>query len=96
MTSYSLEFHALALKEWGRLDPTIQLQFKTQLAKRLIQPHVPSAKLHGDLNNTYKIKLRRVGCRLVYEVIEQRLVVYVIALGKRAQGDVYSVAKVRR
>lgn len=96
MTSYSLEFHALALKEWRRLDPTLQQQFKTQLAKRLIQPHVPSAKLHGDLNNAYKIKLRRTGYRLVYEVIEQRLVVYVIALGKRAEGNVYSAARVRR
>ena len=96
MTNYSLEFHPLALKEWRRLDPTLQQQFKTQLAKRLLQPHVPSAKLHGDLHNTYKIKLRRLGYRLVYEVIENRLVVYVIAMGKRAEDNVYAVASVRR
>ena len=30
---------------------------KKKLAKRLQAPHVPSAKLHGDLKNTYKIKL---------------------------------------
>ena len=96
MTSYSLAFHTLALKDWRRLDATLQQQFKIQLAKRLVQPHVPSAKLHGELKNTYKFKLRRAGYRLVYEVIEQRLVVYVIAVGKRAEENVYPSAVIRR
>ena len=95
MTSYSLEFHPLALKEWRQLDRTVQLQFKTQLSKRLVQPHVPSARLHGELKNTYKIKLQRLGYRLVYEVIEKRLVVYVIAIGKRSLNAAYTKASDR-
>jgi mRNA interferase RelE/StbE len=95
LTSYSLEFHPLALKEWHHLDRTVQLQFKTQLRKRLIQPHVPSARLHGELKNTYKIKLQRLGYRLVYEVIEKRLVVYVIAVGKRSHDAAYTKANDR-
>ena len=73
-----------------------QQQFKKQLAKRLVQPHVPSAKLHGALQNTYKIKLRRAGYRLVYEVIDRRLVVYVIAIGKRSHASAYLSASKRR
>ncbi|NDE25899.1 MAG: type II toxin-antitoxin system mRNA interferase toxin, RelE/StbE family, partial [Betaproteobacteria bacterium] len=46
----------------------------------------------GDLQNTYKIKLRDVGYRLVYEVIDQQLLVMVIAVGKRDHNEVYQSA----
>ena len=92
MKTYELEFHEAALKEWRRLDPSIQAQLKKQLAKRLQAPHVPSARLHGELKNTYKIKLRDAGYRLVYEVIDQRLVVLVIAIGRRDHDAAYLLA----
>jgi len=96
LLTYELEFDVDALKEWQKLDGSIRAQFKKQLAKRLLAPHVPSAKLHGDLQNTYKIKLRDVGYRLVYEVIELRLVVVVIAVGRRDHDEVYLLASQRR
>ncbi|MEI6550128.1 MAG: type II toxin-antitoxin system RelE/ParE family toxin [Betaproteobacteria bacterium] len=89
MRTYSLEFHELALKEWKKLDGSIKAQFQNALSKRLKTPHVPSARLRGDLQNTYKIKLRDVGYRLVYEVIDQKLVVMVIAIGKRDHNEAY-------
>jgi mRNA interferase RelE/StbE len=60
LKTYNLEFHELALKEWNKLDGSIKAQFRNALSKRLKAPHVPSAKLHGELQNTYKIKLRDV------------------------------------
>ena len=96
MKSFNLEFHTLALKEWQKLDNSVKEQFKKQLQKRLINPRVASAKLHGDLENFYKIKLRTVGYRLVYEVIDLKLVVLVIAVGKRNQDEVYKKASVRK
>jgi len=95
LKTYELEFHELALKEWRKLDGSIQTLFKKQLAKRLQAPHVPSARLHGDLQNTYKIKLRDAGYRLVYEVIDHRLVVMVIAVGRRDHDAVYLQASRR-
>lgn len=89
MKTYELEFHELALKEWKRLDGSIKAQLHKALTKRLQAPHVPSARLRGDLQNTYKIKLRDTGYRLVYEVIDHRLVVWVIAIGRRDQDEVY-------
>lgn len=38
---------------------------------------------------TYKIKLRTVGYRLTYEVIDNELLVYVLAVGKRDKKAVY-------
>jgi len=96
LRSFNLEFHALALKEWQKLDNSIKEQFKKQLHKRLINPRVASAKLHGDLDNFYKIKLRAVGYRLVYEVIDHKLIVLVIAIGKRDQDAVYRNADNRK
>jgi mRNA interferase RelE/StbE len=96
LKSFNLEFHTLALKEWQKLDNSIKEQFKKQLQKRLLNPRVSSAKLHGDLDDFYKIKLRTIGYRLVYEVIDHRLVVLVIAVGKRNQDAVYRKAESRK
>jgi len=95
LKTYNLEFHELALKEWKKLDGSIKTQFRNALTKRLKAPHVPSAKLHGELQNTYKIKLRDAGYRLVYEVIDQKLVVMVIAIGRRDHNEAY-VSAVKR
>jgi mRNA interferase RelE/StbE len=96
LKSFNLEFHVLALKEWQKIDNSVKEQFKKQLQKRLINPRVASAKLHGELDNFYKIKLRTVGYRLVYEVIDHKLVVLVIAIGKRNQDAVYRKAVSRK
>jgi mRNA interferase RelE/StbE len=91
---YELAFVESALKEWRKLAPPIREQFKGKLGERLRHPHVASARLHG-LPNCYKIKLRAVGYRLVYQVDDGVLLVTVIAVGKRDKGLVYSAAKGR-
>ena len=96
MKTYELEFDVDALKEWHKLDGSIRAQFKKQLAKRLQTPHIPSAKLHGDLQNTYKIKHRDEWYRQVYEVIDLRLVIVVVAVGRRDHDEVYLMASKRR
>jgi len=92
--NYKLKFLPTALKEWQKLDNSIKLQFKKKLAERLNEPHVPSSKLSG-FENHYKIKLRTIGYRLVYEVIDNELLVLVIAIGKRDKYTVYKKAKKR-
>ena len=92
--TYKLRFRVEAKKEWDGLGATIRSQFKKKLAERLDNPHVPSARLHGS-QNRYKIKLRAVGYRLVYEVREAELVVSVIAVGKRERNAVYRDAAQR-
>ena len=94
MKTYELEFLEDALKEWHKLDGTIREQFKKKLEERLQNPHVPSARLSG-MPHCYKIKLRELGYRLVYQVIDQEVVVVVVAVGKRERSLVYEIA-VRR
>ncbi|WP_300394884.1 type II toxin-antitoxin system mRNA interferase toxin, RelE/StbE family [uncultured Psychrobacter sp.] len=93
--TYSLEFHPLALKEWKKLAPSIQQQFKKKLQQRLANPRVLVSKLSGH-SDTYKIKLRTVGYRLVYSVKDDVVVVYVLAVGKRENNKVYESLAVRQ
>ncbi|MBF0349406.1 MAG: type II toxin-antitoxin system RelE/ParE family toxin [SAR324 cluster bacterium] len=92
--SYKLHFLPTALKEWKKLDSNIQLQLKKKLEERLENPHVSASRLSG-FSNHYKIKLKSSGYRLVYEVIENELVVLVIAIGKREGNKVYEIARTR-
>lgn len=92
--SYKLKFLPTALREWKKLDNSIQLQFKKKLKDRLGSPHVVSSLLSG-FENHYKIKLRASGYRLVYEVIDEEICVLVIAIGKRDKNQVYKMAKKR-
>ncbi len=92
--SYKLAFHPDALAEWRKLDATVSEQFKRKLAERLQNPRVAAAKLVGH-KDRYKIKLRSVGYRLVYEVRDAVLLVIVVAVGKRERNAVYRVAAKR-
>lgn len=92
--SFDLEFLEEALVEWKRLDGSVRNQFKKKLAERLTEPRIPSAKLFGHPDR-YKIKLRTIGYRLIYEVLDKRLIVLVIAVGRRDRNAVYRAAEKR-
>jgi mRNA interferase RelE/StbE len=90
---YVLDFHPVALKEWQNLDNSIRQKFKAKLKERMQNPCILSAKIE---KNRYKIKLRGVGYRLVYEVRDNELVIVVIAVGKRELSEVYRLADNRK
>ena len=92
--SYKLKFHPQALKEWKKLGHTLREQFKKKLGERLENSEVAASRLIG-FENHYKIKLRTSGYRLVYEVINDELLVTVIAVGKRDRLDMYKSARKR-
>ena len=92
--TYELLFHPDALDEWGKLDKPVREQFKQKLVERLHNPHVPASKLSGQ-KNRYKIKLRSMGYRLVYDVVDTQLIVTVVAVGKRERNAVYKAAASR-
>ena len=93
--SYKLKFIPTALKEWKKLDNSVQKQFKKKLQERLEDPFVQSNHLSG-FENHYKIKLKASGYRLVYEVIDEELYILVIAIGKRSKNSVYKKAHKRK
>jgi len=91
-TRYRLKFLPDALAEWSALDGSVKEVLKKLLKKRLEQPRLPGAELHGDLRDCYKIKLLKQGYRLVYQVEDDVLVVLVLAVAKREDMAVYRAA----
>ncbi|WP_019867296.1 type II toxin-antitoxin system RelE family toxin [Methylovulum miyakonense] len=92
--SFKLRFKEQAWQEWHDLAPSIREQFAKKLHTLKENPRIESARLSG-LKNCYKIKLRKAGFRLVYEVRDQELVILVVAIGKRERNAVYKTAAKR-
>lgn len=60
----------------------------------LQNPHIIANRLSGG-QHLYKIKLRSAGYRLVYQVEDDKVMVFVIAVGKREKNAVYDTAEER-
>lgn len=92
--TYSLEFDARALKEWQKLGDTVRQQLKKKLAEVLLNPRIEANRLHS-LPDCYKIKPRNSGYRLVYQVIDHEVVVFVVAVDRREREQAYRKAAER-
>lgn len=92
--SFKLRFKEQALDEWHSLDPTVREQFAKKLHAIKANPRIESARLSG-LKDCYKIKLRKAGYRLVYEVRDQEVIILIVAIGKRERNAVYKSAAKR-
>ena len=80
--SYNIQFLPQAKKEWDKLDSSLKEYFKKKLKKIQVNPCVQANALR-NMTNCYKIKLRGAGYRLVYEVDEGIITVYVISVGEK-------------
>ncbi|RRE43531.1 type II toxin-antitoxin system RelE/ParE family toxin [Klebsiella pneumoniae] len=90
--TYELEFDPRAWREWqkpARRSKTVQ----NKLQQIVQNPRIESTGL-SDLPDCYKIKLKASGYRLVYQVRDSVVVVYVIAIGKE-KAAVYHQANKR-
>lgn len=80
--SYELEFTKTALKKFDKLNPQIAEQFIRKLEAILENPKIPKNKLRGSVD-LYKVKLRSAGYRLVYKIIDDKVVVLVLDVDRR-------------
>lgn len=92
---YRLQFVPSSLADWKTLDESVKETFRKLIKKRLENPYVPGSELHGALNGCYKIKLRKLGFRLVYMIEDDALIVMVLAVDRRQDNVVYQSAMER-
>jgi len=95
---YDFEFHPEAQKELQKLNRSIQILFTKKLKQILNAPEL-GIKL-GNKNNLKLTGLRKIYFnnkkhRIVYEIIEEKVIIYIIAVGKREEMDVYKKADAR-
>lgn len=75
-------------KEWEKLNHSIKLQFIKKLQKLISNPKIEANRLHGGLSDCYKIKLKRAGYRLIYQVIDDKVILLIWSVDKRENDDV--------
>ncbi|MBZ2192312.1 MULTISPECIES: type II toxin-antitoxin system RelE/ParE family toxin [Pseudoalteromonas] len=92
--TYELEFDPRALKEWHKLGATVRDQFKNKLSEVLKHPRIEANRLR-ELPDCYKIKLRKAGYRLIYQVQDEKVLILVLAIGKRNKSEAYNDAEKR-
>jgi mRNA interferase RelE/StbE len=93
--SYALDFHPDAYKDWISIDNSVRIILEKKLMRRLLQPYVPADRLAADLSRFYRIKNSASGHRLIYEVLEEVRVVFVVAVNKREDSAAYDDARKR-
>lgn len=92
--TYSLEFDARALKGWHKVGDTVRQQLKEKLATVLLNPRIEANRVYA-LHDWSKIKLRSSGYRFVYQLIDQEVMMFVMAVDKREREQVYRKAAER-
>lgn len=91
---YGIEFSVSAKKEWDKLSGDIKKQFKKKLEKLRFDPYA-APRLKGDLHGLFKVKLRSSGFRMIYQVIDDEIVILILGVGKRNNDDIYTSMKTR-
>ncbi len=92
--SYSLIFNNEAKKELDELDGSIRILVLKQIKKIMDNPELGVAlgnKVGLNLTGFRKMYVFRKKIRIVYRIIEDKLIIYIISIGKRDKGAVNDV-----
>jgi len=92
---YDFKFHPEAKEELKKLNNSIQILFTKKLKQILTTPEL-GIKL-GNKNNLKltgfkKVYFNNKRHRIVYKIIKDKVMIYIIAIGKREEMDVYKKA----
>lgn len=93
--AYAIKVHDDFVAELNKLDTAIKQQLRKKLDKVVENPHIPKNRLSGVLHNCYKIKLRKAGVRLIYQVNDDEIYILLLTVGKREDNEVYDTASRR-
>lgn len=93
--AYTLKFHPEAEKEFLELDNGVRERVVKQLVKISVSPEL-GEKLGNrngiDLSGYRKMYAEKKKIRIVYEVIEEEILIHIMAIGERDDMAVYKTA----
>ncbi len=96
---HDIKYHPLLEEDLKQLNHSVRIEVFKKLKK--VQPSPEIGKALGNKNNMNLTGLRKVyvfkkQIRIVYEIVNNILVVYILAIGKREDMEVYKQAEQRR
>lgn len=92
---YAIKNHPLVKEDLKALDHSLVVLVFKKLKQLQSSPHLgqPLGNKHNmDLSGYKKIYLAKKKVRIVYKIIDEELVIYVIAIGHREDMEVYQEA----
>ncbi len=97
--NYRVEFHPKAAKEFFKLDGRVKKLVAKQIAK--LEKHSEIGQLLGnkqglDLSQLRKLYVDNKRVRIVYEVIDKEITIFIFAIGNRDEMKVYKDAFERK
>jgi len=95
---YEYKFHPEAEKELAKLNRSVQLLFAKTLKKILKSPELGvdlGNKNNLNLSGLKKMYFDHKRYRIVYQILEDEIVIHLIAIGKRDKMEVYEKASER-
>ena len=95
---YNFKFHPEAKKELKKLNNAIQILFTKKLKRIINSPEIGldlGNKNNLNLSGFKKVYFNNRKHRIVYEIIEDEILIHIIAIGKREDMDVYKKANNR-
>jgi len=95
---YKIEFHEDAQKDLKSLGHNITIQVFKKLLKISQNPLVGKElgnKANNNLAGLRKVYVDNKRIRIVYKIIEDKIEIFVIAVGKRDSMEVYKKAQTR-
>jgi mRNA interferase RelE/StbE len=82
--NYTVEISSLAARQIKKLPPETQIQVLAQLAALAQQPRPDGVtKMKGE-ENTYRLRVKNY--RILYEILDQQLIVLIVKVGHRREG----------
>jgi len=96
--AYNIIFHPEAAKEIANLDNSVRIPVLKQIKKLMTSPGLGDelGNKHGfDLTGYRKLYAHKKRIRIVYKVVDEQILVQVIAVGKRDSLKVYKAASKR-
>jgi len=96
---YTYKFHPEAKVELSKLNHSVQILFAKTLKKILKSPELGQElgnKNNMNLSGLQKMYFDNKKYRVVYEVIENEILIHIVAIGKRDKMEVYQKASERR
>ena len=96
---YELKYHPLIEEDLKQLNNSIRIEVFKKLEKLKSSPELgkPLGNKNGlNLTGLLKVYVAKKQVRIVFEIIDNILVVKVVAIGKREDMEVYKEAERRR
>ena len=89
--SWTILYHPDVNEDLESVGPSAARRIMRDIDEKLVKaPHQFSAPLSGNLTNFRKLRIGDY--RVVYQVIDDRVIVFVLAVGPRRDKEVYKSA----